>query len=86
MTNQKVVKKKHRDREFRMDAAKMIVEGGRRTGDVAKELGHTYPTVTSWVKAYKAEKSAPKLSTSELQLLAVKERSEERRVGQECVP
>jgi transposase len=73
MTNQKVVKKKHRDREFRMDAAKMIVDGGRSTGEVARELGHTYPTVASWVKAYKAEKSAPKLSSSELQLKAANE-------------
>lgn len=47
MTNQKVVKKKHRDREFRMDPAKMIVDGGRKIGDVAKELGYTCPTVNS---------------------------------------
>lgn len=73
MTNHKVVKQTRRDREFRMDAAKMIVEGGRSTGEVAKELGHSYPTVASWVKAYKAEKSAPKMSASELKLKAANE-------------
>ena len=35
MTNQKIVKQTRRDREFRMDAAKMIVEGGRSIGEVA---------------------------------------------------
>lgn len=37
MANQKVVKK-HRDREFRMDAARMVVEEGRATSDVAEDL------------------------------------------------
>jgi transposase-like protein len=73
MSNQKVVKQKRRDREFRMDAAMMIVEGGRSIGEVANELGHSYPTVASWVKAYKAEKAAPKLSPAEIQLKAANE-------------
>jgi len=80
MTNQKVTKNKHRDREFRMDAAKMIVEGGRSTGEVAKELGHTYPTVASWVKAYKALKAAPILSVAELQLKAAMEENRKLKV------
>lgn len=73
MTNHKVVKQTRRDREFRMDAAKMIVEGSRSIGEVAKELGHSYPTVASWVKAYKAQKAAPKMSVSELKLKAANE-------------
>jgi transposase len=73
MTNQKVVKKKHRDKTFRIDAAKMIVDGGRSTREVAKELGHSYPTVAGWVKAYKAEKTAPKLSSAEILLKAATE-------------
>ena len=73
MVNQKVTKKKHRDPEFRKDAARMIVEGGRKISEVAKELDHTYPTVASWVRAYKAEKSAPKMSASELKLKAANE-------------
>ena len=72
MTNQKVVKK-HRDREFRMDAARMIVEDGRRTSDVAADLGLSYQTVNSWVKAFKSEKSKPKLTPAELQLKAANE-------------
>lgn len=73
MTNQRVVKQTRRDREFRMDAARMIVEGGRSTGEVAKELGHSYPTVASWVKAYKAEAAGPRLSPADVQLKAANE-------------
>jgi transposase len=80
MTNQKVVKQTRRDREFRMDAAKMIVEGGRSIAEVARELGHSYPTVASWVKAYKASQAAPKLSPVEVQLKAAQEENRKLKV------
>lgn len=57
MTNQKVVKKKHHDLEFRMDAAKMVVEGGRTPSDVAKDVGVTAQSVGAWVKRYRQSKA-----------------------------
>ena len=72
MSDQKVTGK-HRDLEFRMDAAKLVVEGGRKIGEVATDVGASYQTVASWVKAYKAAKSAPPVSPSDLQLKAANE-------------
>jgi transposase len=80
MTNQKVIKQTRRDREFRMDAAKMIVESGRSIAEVARELGHSYPTVASWVKAYRAAQAAPKLSPVEVQLKAAQEENRKLKV------
>jgi transposase len=51
MINHKVVKK-HHDLEFRMDAAKMVVEGGRKASDVARDVGVTAQSVGFWVKRY----------------------------------
>ena len=72
MTNQKVVKK-HRDREFRMDAAKLVVDGGRKASEVARDVGVTPQSVNAWVKAYLGEKAKPVLSAESLQLKAVME-------------
>ncbi len=82
MANQKVVKKR-RDREFRMDAARMVVEDGRTTSDVAEDLQVSYQTVASWVKAYKASKiegRAARLSPAEVQLKAVMEENRKLKV------
>jgi transposase len=75
MTNHKVVKKKRYDQEFRMDTAKMIVEGGRRASDVARDLGITAQSVSAWVKRYNAskEKLEPVLSMEGLKLKAALE-------------
>ena len=75
MTNQKVVKKKHHDLEFRMDAAKMIVAGGRKASDVAKDVGVTAQSVGAWVKRYLASKDNPGsvLSVEGLKLKAANE-------------
>ncbi len=75
MTNQKVVKKIHHDLEFRMDAAKMIVEGGRKASDVAKDVGVTAQSVGAWVKRYMASKGnhASVLSAEGLKLKAANE-------------
>lgn len=70
--NQKVVKKRH-DRGFRLDAAKLVVEGGRKANEVARDVGVTAQSVNSWVKAYLAEKSQPVLSAEALQLKAANE-------------
>lgn len=72
MTDQKVVKK-HRDLEFRMDAARMVVEGGRTMRAVAEDTGVSYQTVVSWVSAYKKSKNAAVLSPADLKLKAALE-------------
>lgn len=71
MTNQKVVKK--HDLEYRMDAAKMVVEGGRTTKEVAEDIGTHYQTISYWVKAYKKSKTAEVLSPMDLKLKAALE-------------
>ena len=72
MTNQKVKKKRH-DREFRIDAAKLVVDGGRKASEVARDVGVTAQSVNAWVKAYLAEKAEPVSSAEALQLKAVME-------------
>jgi transposase len=72
MTNQKVVKK-HRDRAFRMDAAKLVVDGGRKASEVANDVGVTAQSVNGWVKAYMALKAQPAMSAEALQLKAANE-------------
>ena len=39
--------------EFREEAAKLVVEHGRRIVDVAREVGAGETTVGNWVKAYR---------------------------------
>lgn len=59
-----------------MDAAKMIVEGGRKTSDVAKDVGVTAQSVGAWVKRYKESKSGGTeavLSSEGLKLKAANE-------------
>jgi transposase len=80
MTNQKVITRKHRDPEFKRDAAKMVVEGGRKASEVARDVGVTAQTVASWARLYVAEKSVPKLSSSELQLKAAMEENRKLKV------
>ena len=78
MTNQKVVKRKRHDLEFRMDAARMIVEGGRKPGDVAKDIGVTAQSIGAWVKRYKSSKDNP-ASILSLEGLKLKAAMEENR-------
>ncbi len=79
MTNQKVTKQR-RDAEFKRGAARMVVEGGRRVGEVAKDIGVTAQTVASWVRFYNVEKSTPQPTPAELQLKAALEENRKLKV------
>ena len=74
MANQRLINKRH-DPDFRTETAKMVVDGGRRTADVARDVGVTYQTVHSWVKAYRLRKTAEASPTygAEMQLKAASE-------------
>jgi len=76
MINQKVVKKRH-DLEFRMDAAKMIVEGGRRASEVAMDVGVTAQSVGFWVSAYKKAKEGGGDAALSIEGLKLKAANEE---------
>ena len=39
--------------EFREEAARLVVENGRRIADVAREIGVGETTLGNWVKAYR---------------------------------
>lgn len=73
MANQKVGRKKRHDLEFKIDAAKMVVDGGRKVADVAKDVGVTAQSISAWVKRYMADKSKPALSPEAVQLKAANE-------------
>lgn len=50
-------KVKRFDRVFKMDAARLVVEGGKKTAEVSKDLGISYQTVNSWVRSYRLDAS-----------------------------
>ena len=49
--------KKHFNKQFKLDAASLVVEGGKKTADVARDVGVCYQTMHSWVKSYNTYKS-----------------------------
>ncbi len=55
MTVEKAKRKRH-DRTFKMDAARLIVEGGRKVSEVARDLGVSYQTANTWVRSYRLDK------------------------------
>lgn len=72
MKSTKILKKRY-DREYKMDAARMVVDGGRTLGDVAADTGVCYATVRAWVAAYRAGQSGAfpgsgNLSPADMQL------------------
>lgn len=65
--------KKRYDREYKMDAARMVVDGGRAIKDVAADLGVAPVTIRTWVASYRQSQAigAPgsgHISATELQL------------------
>lgn len=65
--------KKRFDREYKMDAARMVVDGGRTIVAVSADIGVCKATVRAWVATYKASGSGAfpgsgNLSPAELQL------------------
>ena len=72
MKSTKVLKKRF-DREYKMDAARMVVDGGRTLADVAADTGVCYATLRAWVAAYKDGQSGAfpgsgNLSPADMQL------------------
>lgn len=68
--------KRRYDREYKMDAARMVVDGGRTLGAVAEDTGVCYATVRAWVAAYRKGQSGAfpgtgKLSPADLNLKQV---------------
>lgn len=58
--------------EFREEAAKLVVDNGRRIADVARELGVGETTLGNWVKLYREAHAGeePPLTLSERAELA----------------
>lgn len=70
--------KKRYDREYKMDVARMVVDGGRTLGAVAADTGVYYTTIRSWVSAYRKDQSGSfpgsgSLSPADLKLKEVLE-------------
>lgn len=49
--------KKRYDKEYKLDAARMVVDGGRTLSAVAADTGVCYATVRAWVAAYRLNQS-----------------------------
>lgn len=65
---------KHFDQEYKDYVSKLVVEEGRKTSDVARELELSYKTLSRWVAAYKKKTQGdqPKenyITPSELEML-----------------
>ena len=68
-----IVSKKIYDREFKMDAARLVVDVGRTVAAVAADIGVSPTTVRAWISIYKkglpgASVAKGQLSPVELQL------------------
>jgi len=46
-------KKKHYTKEFKVQAAKLVLEQDMKVGDVARDLGVAHSSVSVWVEQYK---------------------------------
>lgn len=46
-------KQKQYTKEFKVEAVKLVIDQGMKVVDVAKDLGVSYPALTTWVKQYK---------------------------------
>ena len=45
--------KKWYDREYKMDAARVVVDGGRTIGEIASNTAVCYATIRAWVASYR---------------------------------
>lgn len=67
---QKKQRKKHFDKEFKISAVKMLLEGTQSLASLAKDLGINVNTLTNWRNQYlqdKTETPGSKLTPSELE-------------------
>ena len=46
-------KQKQYTKEFKVEAVKLVIDQGMKVSDVAKDLGVSYPALTTWVKQYR---------------------------------
>ncbi|PFH86409.1 transposase [Bacillus sp. AFS088145] len=56
----------HHDKKFKLQAAKLVVEEGRSTREVARNLEINYSTLTRWVRKYKDSKEASFIGSGNL--------------------
>lgn len=47
-------KQKQYTKEFKVEAAKLVIDQGMKVADVAKDLGVSYPSLSTWVKQYQS--------------------------------
>ncbi len=63
-------KKKHFDKEFKISAVKMLLEGTQSLASLAKDLGINVNTLTNWRNQYHQDKSVTpgsKITPNELE-------------------
>ena len=71
LQSQEKQKKKRFDKEFKVSAVKMVLEGSQSMASLAKDLGINVNTLTNWKNQYLKDKSeAPgsKLTQTEMEL------------------
>lgn len=70
LQSQEKQRKKHFDKEFKISAVKMLLEGTQSLASLAKDLGINVNTLTNWRNQYlqdKSETSGSKLTPNELE-------------------
>lgn len=78
---------KHYDVEYKMQAARLVVEEGRKATDLAREIEVPVKTLRNWVKTYKEKKdfvgsgnTPPELKTSKEMEKRIKDLEEENEI------
>lgn len=70
---------KHYDREFRLSAARMVVDQGFSQREVARRLGITAAAVSKWIQKFRAQGVLPpgdEPSTQALELKALRKENQ----------
>ena len=49
---------KHHDKDFKMHAARLVIEKGRKPRELAKELNISVPTLRNWINIYKEKRES----------------------------
>lgn len=70
LQSQEKQRKKHFDKEFKISAVKMLLEGNQSLASLAKDLGINVNTLTNWRNQYlqsKSETPGSKLTQNEME-------------------
>ncbi|MED4236896.1 helix-turn-helix domain-containing protein [Priestia megaterium] len=49
---------KHHDKDFKMHAARLVIEKGRKPRELAEELNISVPTLRNWINIYKEKRES----------------------------